>query len=67
MPRLRRLLPKATKRQSDCSEFIRKQLDALAEALVNRETLDEQEILTVTGLPPAPVPDARPLPVSKAS
>jgi cell division protease FtsH len=32
----------------------RKQLDALAEALVSRETLNEQEILQVTGLPPAP-------------
>jgi cell division protease FtsH len=32
----------------------RKQLDALAETLVARETLNEQEILEVTGLPPAP-------------
>jgi cell division protease FtsH len=32
----------------------RKQLDALAEALVERETLDEQEILKATGLPRAP-------------
>jgi cell division protease FtsH len=32
----------------------RKQLDALAEALLARETLNEQEILEVTGLPPAP-------------
>jgi cell division protease FtsH len=32
----------------------RKQLDALAEALLSRETLGEQEILEVTGLPPAP-------------
>jgi cell division protease FtsH len=32
----------------------RTQLDLLAEALVDRETLDEQEILKVTGLPPAP-------------
>jgi cell division protease FtsH len=32
----------------------RKQLDALASALLARETLDEQEILAVTGLPPAP-------------
>jgi cell division protease FtsH len=32
----------------------RKQLDALAEALLARETLDEQAILEVTGLPPAP-------------
>ena len=31
----------------------RKQLDALAEALVARETLNEQEILEVTGLPRA--------------
>jgi cell division protease FtsH len=32
----------------------RRELDALAEALLARETLDEQEILKVTGLPPAP-------------
>jgi cell division protease FtsH len=32
----------------------RKQLDALVEALLSRETLDEQEILDVTGLSPAP-------------
>jgi cell division protease FtsH len=32
----------------------RKQLDALANALLARETLDEREILEVTGLPPAP-------------
>jgi cell division protease FtsH len=32
----------------------RKQLDALAEALVSRETLNEKEILEVTGLPAAP-------------
>ena len=32
----------------------RKQLDALAAALVARETLNEQEVLEVTGLPPAP-------------
>jgi cell division protease FtsH len=31
----------------------RTQLDALAQALLARETLDEQEILEVTGLPPA--------------
>ena len=33
-------------------------LDALAEALLARETLDEREILDVTGLPPAPALDA---------
>jgi cell division protease FtsH len=32
----------------------RAQLDALAKALVARESLSEQEILAVTGLPPAP-------------
>jgi cell division protease FtsH len=32
----------------------RMQLDALAEALLARETLDEQQILEVTKLPPAP-------------
>jgi cell division protease FtsH len=32
----------------------RRELDALVEALLARETLDEQEILEATGLPPAP-------------
>lgn len=32
----------------------REALDALATALLEKETLDEQEILEVTGLPPAP-------------
>jgi cell division protease FtsH len=41
----------------------RKQLDALAEALVARETLNEQEILEVTGLPPAPLLGTGMLPV----
>jgi cell division protease FtsH len=40
----------------------RKQLDALAEALLARETLNEQEILEVTGLPPAPALDTGILP-----
>jgi cell division protease FtsH len=37
----------------------RGQLDALAEALVARETLNEQEILEVTGLPAAPPLEGR--------
>jgi cell division protease FtsH len=41
----------------------RKQLDALAAALVARETLNEQEILEVTGLPAAPPLDTAMLPV----
>ena len=35
----------------------RKSLDALASALLERETLNEEEILAVTGLPPAPALD----------
>ncbi len=42
----------------------RKQLDALAEALLARESLNEQEILEVTGLPPAPTLETGLLPVA---
>jgi cell division protease FtsH len=44
----------------------RKQLDALVEALLVRETLNEQEILEVTGLPPAPALETRMLPIPGA-
>jgi cell division protease FtsH len=44
----------------------RKQLDALAEALVARETLNEGEILEVTGLPRAPALAAGMLPIPAA-
>jgi cell division protease FtsH len=44
----------------------RKQLDALADALVSRESLDQQEILKVTGLPPAPALETRMLPIPDA-
>jgi cell division protease FtsH len=44
----------------------RKQLDALAEALVERETLDEQEILKATGLPRAPALETGKLPIPGA-
>lgn len=37
-------------------------LDALVTALLERETLDEQEILEVTGLPPAPPLETQKLP-----
>ena len=40
----------------------RKQLDALASALIDRETLDQEEILNVTGLPPAPSLETKELP-----
>ena len=44
----------------------RKQLDLLADALLSRETLNEHEILQVTGLPPAPALDTGMLPVPGA-
>jgi len=37
----------------------RKELDALVRALLERETLDEQDVLAVTGLPPAPALEGR--------
>jgi cell division protease FtsH len=44
----------------------RKELEALAGALLERETLDEGEILEVTGLPPAPPLENRQVPVPDA-
>jgi cell division protease FtsH len=44
----------------------RKELDALAGALLERETLDEDEILEVTGLPPAPPLENRKAPIPDA-
>jgi cell division protease FtsH len=44
----------------------RKQLDALATALLSRESLSEQEVLEVTGLPPAPALATGMLPFSEA-
>jgi cell division protease FtsH len=41
----------------------RRELDALAEALLTRETLDEREILEVTGLPAAPALETRKVPI----
>ena len=37
----------------------RQALEALASALLERETLDDEDILAVTGLPPAPKLDPR--------
>jgi cell division protease FtsH len=42
----------------------RRPLDALVAALLSRETLGEDEILEVTGLPPAPALESRPLAVA---
>ncbi|HEX6005569.1 MAG TPA: ATP-dependent zinc metalloprotease FtsH, partial [Burkholderiales bacterium] len=44
----------------------RRELDALVAALLTRETLGEAEILEVTGLPPAPALESRPLVVAQA-
>ena len=44
----------------------RKELEALAQALLERETLDEEEILEVTGLPPAPPLENSKVPVPDA-
>ena len=41
----------------------RKELDALAQTLLERESLDEAEVLEVTGLPPAPPLENRKVPV----
>ena len=40
------------------------ELEALARALLERETLDEKEILEVTGLPPSPPLENTRVPVS---
>jgi cell division protease FtsH len=45
----------------------REQLDALAKALIDRETLDEQEILRVTALPRASTMENQKLPVAIAA
>jgi cell division protease FtsH len=43
----------------------RQELEVLAKALPDRETLDEQEILNVTGLPRAPRPETVPMPAGR--
>jgi cell division protease FtsH len=45
----------------------RKALDALVRALLDRETLDEKEILAVTGLPPAPELESRLMPAAASA
>ena len=67
MPRCSRSLARATSEAKRLLSAHRKQLDALVEALLARETLNEQEILEVTGLPRAPALETRMLPVSMAT
>jgi cell division protease FtsH len=45
----------------------RSRLDALAKALLEKETLDEEEVLRVTGLPPSPRLAGTPLVVPQAA
>src|SRR5829696_3923903 len=45
----------------------RNELDALAQALLEHETLDEEEILEVTSLPPAPSLENTKIPVSSSN
>jgi cell division protease FtsH len=49
-----RILKQAHEEALNLLKKYRKELDALASALMKQETLDEHEILKVTGLPPAP-------------
>lgn len=51
---VRRIVNESYEQAKDLLTCHRRQLDALVAALLEHETLDEQEILEVTGLPPAP-------------
>ncbi len=51
---MRRIINESHETAQGLLKRYRNQLDALADALLARETLDEREILEVTGLPPAP-------------
>ena len=60
---VRRIIDESHEEAKRLLTLHRKQLDALADALLSRETLNEQEILEVTGLPPAPALETGMLPV----
>jgi cell division protease FtsH len=60
---VRRIIEEAHREARRLLSAHRKELDVLADALLARETLSEQEILEVTGLQPAPSLAAGPLPV----
>ncbi len=61
---VRRIIAESHEEAQRLLRAYRRQLDALAEALVARETLDEKEILAATGLPPAPPLETGKLPLS---
>jgi cell division protease FtsH len=55
-----RILQDSHEKARELLQEHRKALDALAAALIERESLDEKEILATTGLPPAPQLPERP-------
>jgi cell division protease FtsH len=56
---VRRIIEESHQQAKSLLARHRKQLDALVEALLARETLDEKEILEATGLPPAPALESK--------
>jgi cell division protease FtsH len=60
---VRRILDECYAEAVDLLSQHRKELDKLTNALLEHETLDEQQILQVTGLPPAPKLESDPLPL----
>jgi cell division protease FtsH len=61
---VRRILQECYAQAEQLLTAHRAELDALARALLERETLDEQQILDVTGLPGAPRLAGGPLPIA---
>jgi hypothetical protein len=57
----RRAVTECVQSLSGCRDL--RQLDSAVKALLSRETLNEQEILQVTGLPSAPALETVPLAV----
>jgi cell division protease FtsH len=64
---VRRIIDESHKEARRLLTKHRKELDALAQALLEHETLDEEEILEVTGLPPAPPLENTKIPVSSSN
>jgi cell division protease FtsH len=64
---VRRIIGECHDQAMKLLEGHRAQLDALAEALLARETLDEDDILAVTGLPRAPVLESAKLATGRSS
>lgn len=64
---VQRILGESHERAKQLLQAHRRELDALVAALLEKETLDEEQILEVTGLPPAPaLKDMPALPIQQA-